>query len=323
MRAVKFENNKILFAEGLSRPKPAPGEALIKVTYAGICNTDIEITKGYMGFTGILGHEFSGVVKEAFGDGGGLLGKRVVGAINAGCGRCRFCLSLLERHCPDRGTLGIWNKDGCMADYVTLPVKNLVIVPDCISDEEAALVEPFAAAFEILEQVHIKPADKIALLGDGKLGLTTALALSTIPCDLLLVGRHQNKLDIAAAAKVKTILSKDLKMEKAYDIVIDATGSAAGFETALALTKPRGVVVLKSTVAADRPFNLAPVVIDEITIVGSRCGEFAPAVKFLEKGFVSLNPLITKIFDAGDAIEAFEFSKKKEVLKVLLKFDQD
>lgn len=320
MKAVKFVNNEIIFNADAKKPNPAAGEALVRVKLAGICNTDIEITKGYMGYSGILGHEFVGIVEEVNSSDKSLLGKRVVGEINAGCGTCEWCKKGLARHCPNRGTLGIWRKEGCMADYLTLPLENLVVVPENLTDEEATLVEPFAAAFEILEQLHIKPADKVAILGDGKLGLNIGLALSTIPCDLIQVGRHQSKLDIVASQKVKTILSKDFEIKKNYDVVIDATGSVEGFETALALVKPRGILVLKSTVAADKPLNLAPVVIDEITVLGSRCGQFAPAVKFLEKGFVNLKPLIEKTFDAKDALEAFEYSRQKGILKVLLKF---
>lgn len=321
MKAVEFVNNEIIFNNDAKKPEPKQGEALIKVTLAGICNTDIEITKGYMGYTGILGHEFVGVVEEVNSSDKSLVGKRVVGEINAGCGNCEWCGKGLERHCPNRGTLGIWKKEGCMADYVTLPIKNLVEVSGNLSDEEATLVEPFAAAFEILEQLHIKPADKVAILGDGKLGLLIGLALSTIPCDLIHIGKHQNKLDIVAGQKVKTALLQDMQIEKTYDVVIDATGSVNGFETALAMTKPRGVLVLKSTVAADKPLNLAPVVIDEITILGSRCGQFAPAMKFLAKGLVNVKPLIAKTYDAKDALEAFEYSRQKGILKVLLKFN--
>jgi len=321
MKAVEFRNNEIILNNNAPKPELKPNEALVRVKLAGICNTDIEITKGYMGFSGILGHEFVGVVEEVNSKDKSLIGKRVVGEINAGCGTCEWCGKGLERHCPNRGTLGIWQKEGCMADYVNLPVKNLVLIPDGMTDEEATLVEPFAAAFEILEQLHIKPADKVAVLGDGKLGLLIGLALSTIPCDLLHIGRHQNKLDIVKNQKVQTSLAKDLKVEKNYDVVIDATGSVDGFETALAIVKPRGVLVLKSTVAGDKPLNMAPIVIDEITILGSRCGQFAPAVDFLAKKFVDIKPLIAKTFDAKDAIEAFEYSRQKGVLKVLLKFN--
>lgn len=318
MKALEFINNAIVLNENVDIPKFSDNESLIRVILAGICNTDIEITKGYMGYSGILGHEFVGIVEKSSNP--ELVGKRVVGEINAGCGKCSWCGKGLARHCPDRGTLGIWKKEGCMADYVVLPNENLVVVPDNLSNEEAVLVEPFAAAFEILEQLHIKPDSKVAILGDGKLGLLIGIALSTIPCDLIQIGKHPEKLEIVQNHKVKTCLLSDLKIEKDYDIVIDATGSVNGFETALSLTKPRGVLVLKSTVAADKPLNLAPVVIDEITILGSRCGQFKPAVDFLEKKIVNVLPLIAKTFKAEDAIEAFEYSRTKGVLKVLLDF---
>lgn len=318
MKAIEFINNEIILNENANMPSCKDNEALIRVKLAGICNTDIEITKGYMGYSGILGHEFVGIVEKSSDT--NLIGKRVVGEINAGCGKCSWCGRGLERHCPNRGTLGIWKKEGCMADYVTLPNKNLVVVPDNLTDEKATLVEPFAAAFEILEQLHIKPDDKVAILGDGKLGLLIGIALSTIPCNLIQIGKHQEKLDIVKKHKVATCLLSELEIKKEYNVVIDATGSVNGFETALALTKPRGVLVLKSTVAADKPLNLAPVVIDEITILGSRCGQFKPAVDFLAKEIVNLKPLITKTFKAKDALEAFEYSRQKGVLKVLLDF---
>lgn len=320
MKAIEFKNNEIVLNSAAQKPEIKEGEALVRVRLAGICNTDIEITKGYMGFSGILGHEFVGVVEEVCGADKSLIGKRVVGEINCGCEKCEWCGKGLQRHCPNRGTLGIWQKEGCMCDYVNMPIQNLIVVPDNLSDEEAVLVEPFAAAFEILEQLHIKPADKVAVLGDGKLGLLIGLALSTIPCDLTQVGKHQNKLDIVKAQKVNTVLLQDLEVKKEYDVVIDATGSVNGFETAVAMCKPRGTFVLKSTVAADKPLNLAPIVIDEITILGSRCGQFKPAVDFLAKKFLNIKPLIAKTFKADDALEAFEYSRQKGILKVILDF---
>lgn len=319
MKAVEFRENKVVL-NNVQKPELKDGEALVEIKLAGICNTDIEITKGYMGFSGILGHEFVGYVKEINSDDKSLLGKRVVGEINCGCENCEWCGRGLQRHCPNRGTLGIWQKEGCMCEYINMPTQNLIEVPENLSDEEAVLVEPFAAAFEILEQLHIRPTDKVIILGDGKLGLLIGLALSTIPCDLTLVGKHQNKLDIVGTQKVKTILLADLEVKKEYDIVIDATGSVNGFETAVALCKPRGTFVLKSTVAADKPLNLAPIVIDEITILGSRCGQFKPAVDFLAKKFVNIKPLIAKTFKADKAVEAFEYSKQKGILKVLIDF---
>ena len=213
-----------------------------------------------------------------------MLGKRVVAEISYGCKKpdCPYCAEKLYRHCPDRHTLGIWRKDGCFAEYFTMPLEVLFEVPENVPDKQAVFVEPLAAACEITEQLHIKPFEKVIVLGDGKLGLITALTLNAENIDVMLVGKHQNKLDIAKAQGVETCLLQDLKIEKKYDVVVEATGSISGFETALALTKPRGVLVLKSTVAASKEFNLAPIVIDEITVLGSRCGQFPAALRLLK-----------------------------------------
>ena len=313
----------VVFDEGLKLDKNYPmpasvaGEALIKVDTIGICNTDYEITKGYMGYKGILGHEFTGVVEKA--QNKDLIGKRVVGEINCGCGKCDWCAQGLERHCFNRSTLGIWQREGCFAEYVSLPEKNLLVIPDNVTDNEAVFVEPLAAALEILEQVHIPPYKKVVVLGDGKLGLIIALALNAAGLDILLVGKHEEKLAIAAAQGIKTKLLSELKIEKAYDFVVEATGSITGFETSLALTKPRGTLILKSTIAASKEFNLAPIVIDEITVVGSRCGQFAPALRMLEQKRIDVNPLISDIYYIDDAVEAFERNKEKSSVKVLVK----
>lgn len=319
MKALVFEN-ELKFDNNYQAPTPKKGEALVRLTTAGICNTDLEITKGYMGFKGIPGHEFIGIVEEINGDDKTFIGKRVAGEINCGCGKCSYCYQGLQRHCMNREVIGIFNKDGCFAQYITVPVENLVEVPASLIDDEAVFVEPVAAACEILEQVHIKPDDKIAVLGDGKLGLIISLVLSTTQADLTLVGKHSNKLEIASKQGLKTMLLQDVTSSKSFDIVVDATGSVNGFETALNLVKPRGVVVLKSTVAADKPLNLAPVVIDEITIVGSRCGQFEPALRLLAKKQFDLKPLITASYKFDDAIEAFNLNAQKDTLKVLLKF---
>lgn len=301
---------------------PQKGEALVRVTLAGICNTDYEITKGYMGYKGILGHEAVGIVEEVNSNDQSLVGKRVVAEISYGCDdpNCPWCAVKNYRHCPNRHTLGIWCKDGCFAEYFTMPVNVLFEVPACVSDEQAVFVEPLAAALEINEQLHIKPMDRVIVLGDGKLGLTTALALNAQNLNVLLVGKHQNKLDIAKAQGVKTCLLADLKQEKMYDIVVEATGSLSGFETAMALVRPRGVLVLKSTIAASKEFNLAPIVIDEITVLGSRCGQFPPALRMLASGKIDFKPLISAVYSVDDAIEAFEKNKEKDTLKVLIKF---
>lgn len=318
MRAVVFDNG-LKLDKNYAKPSPRKGEALIKVNTIGICNTDYEITKGYMGYKGVLGHEFTGVVEEINADDKSLLNKRVVGEINCGCGECEWCNQGLERHCPNRSTLGIWQREGCFAEYVCLPVKNLLEIPENVSDEEAVFTEPLAAALEILEQIHIPPYKKIAVLGDGKLGLMIALALNAAGLDLILIGKHENKLEIAKKQGVKTKLLSDVEIKKEYDFVVEATGSISGFETSLALTKPRGTLILKSTIAASKEFNFAPVVVDEITIVGSRCGQFAPALRLLESGRIDVKPLISDIFELDESIAAFERNKEKSSIKVIVK----
>lgn len=319
MKAVVFDETLKLVAD-YQKPTAKAGEALIKVTMAGICNTDYEITKGYMGYKGVLGHEFVGVVEEVNGEDKSLVGKRVVGEINCACGKCDLCHQGLERHCFNRQTLGIWQKDGCFSEYLAMPLDTLLVVPENVSDEQAVFVEPLAAGLEILEQLHIQPIQKVIILGDGKLGLTTALALNASNIDVLLVGKHQNKLDIAKAQGVQTKLLADLEIKKEWDFVVEATGSISGFEMALNLTKPRGTLVLKSTVAASKEFNLAPIVIDEIRVQGSRCGRFAPALRLLASGKVDFAPLVSGVYNIDDAIAGFEKNKEKDTLKVLLKF---
>lgn len=323
MKAVVFtKDNELKLVDNYEKPVLQKGEALVKVTLAGICNTDYEITKGYMGYVGVLGHEAVGVVVDVNSEDKSLIGKRVVPEISYGCKEpsCPWCAEKLYRHCPNRHTLGIFHKDGVFAEYFTMPTEVLFEVPENVSDEQAVFVEPLAAALEITEQHHIKPFEKVIVLGDGKLGLITALALNAQNIDVTLVGKHKNKLDIASAQGVQTALLNEFKIEKIYDVVVEATGSISGFETALALTKPRGTLVLKSTVAASKEFNLAPIVIDEITVLGSRCGQFPAALRLLKSGKIDFSPLISAVYSVDDAIEGFEKNKEKETLKVLLKF---
>lgn len=322
MKAIVYDEN-LKLDKNYEKPVPQKGEALIKVSLAGICNTDFEITKGYMGYKGILGHEFVGVVEEINDKDKSLLGKRVVAEISYGCHKpdCEWCNQGLVRHCPDRHTIGIWRKDGCFAEYITLPLEVLFEVPENVSNEQVVFVEPLAAACEILEQLHIQPIQKVLVQGDGKLGLTTALTLNAFNYDVTLVGKHQNKLDIAKAQGVKTILLDDLDVKPEWEVVVEATGSISGFETAIALTKPRGTLVLKSTVAGSKEFNLAPIVINEITVLGSRCGQFKPALRLLENNRIDFKSFISGIYSVDDAIEAFEKNKDKDTLKVLIKFD--
>jgi len=319
MKALIF-NNELKLDENVPAPVPQEGEALIKVLMAGICNTDIELTKGYMGFSGIPGHEFVGIVEKVNGKGRDLLNRRVVGEINCACGECGYCKKGLPTHCPCRTTLGIAGKDGCFAEYITLPVKNLFPLPDSISNEEAVFIEPLAAAFEVLEQVKVNPEDKIAVLGDGKLGLLIALVLNLTGAKLVLIGKHAKKSEIAKNQGVNTVLLPELVKTKDYDVVVEATGTAVGFELAQELVRPRGKIVLKSTVAGGRELNLSQLVIDEVTVVGSRCGPFKPAIAALEKGLINVKPLISKVFGFDDALEAFNYSTGKGVIKVLVEF---
>ncbi|MEJ2697536.1 MAG: alcohol dehydrogenase catalytic domain-containing protein [Candidatus Sulfobium sp.] len=319
MRAVLFDGT-LRFPEDYPMPLPEENEALVKVLMAGICNTDIEITRGYSGFEGVMGHEFVGVVERINDPDRGLAGKRVVGEINCGCGKCDYCLKGLKNHCVRRRVVGIVDRDGALADYMTLPIENLIEVPGNLTDEEAVFTEPLAAAFEIMEQVCIRPTDRVMVLGDGKLGLLASLVLCAFHDDISLAGRHESKLKIAGKQGVRTFLSSEGRVEKAYDIVIEATGTAEGLETALSMTKPRGVIVLKSTVAAGKVMNLFPVVVDEVTVVGSRCGPFRPALSALSQKRIDVRPLVTGIYTFDRAEEAFRKAKDRESLKVIIDF---
>jgi len=318
MKAVVFDET-LKFIEDYKKPEIKENEALIRPVLLGICNTDEEITKGYMGYSGVLGHEFVGVVEDSFDK--SLIGKRVVGGINLGCKSCPECYQGLERHCKNRQTLGIYKKDGCFSEFFTLPTSNLLIVPDNVADEVAVFIEPLAAAYEILEQIQIKPKDKVAILGDGKLGLSISLIFSNLNIDYTHIGKHDEKLKITREFGGKTKLLSEINENdlKSYDIVVEATGSVGGFETSLSLVRPRGVLVLKSTIAAKEGLNLAGVVIDEITVVGSRCGQFEPVLRMMEKGLIKTKSLITKILPFDKALEGFELNRKKETVKILLK----
>jgi alcohol dehydrogenase len=319
MKAIIFDG-KLKYKKNCPTPVPEEGEALVRVILAGICNTDLEIMKGYLGFQGIIGHEFVGIVENVNSKNRCLVRKRVVGEINYGCGVCAYCMKDLQKHCPDRKTIGILGKDGAFAEYITLPVDNLFEVPDNISDEEAVFAEPLAAAFEILEQLHIKPTKRILVLGDGKLGILIALVLNLTQANVILAGKHDNKLQIAEEQHVKTIGINDLAINKQYDVVVEATGSEDGLELALQLVRPRGTIVLKTTAAYGKEMNLAPVVIDEIRIIGSRCGPFEPALQTMTKKLINVKPLISAIYKPDRALEAFRKAGSKEALKVLLDF---
>ncbi len=313
MRALVWDGTAARVVER-REPARAPETALVRVALAGICNTDLELVKGYMDFRGVLGHEFTGTVEEGPSE---WRGKRVVGEINFACGRCASCRRGLQRHCPTRRVMGILNADGAFAELVGVPVSNLHVVPDGVDDAAAVFVEPLAAAFEILEQVSVGPGIDCVVLGDGKLGLLVAQVLFLAGARVLAVGKHADKLRILRARGITTALAADWNRTPA-DLVVDATGSAAGFAAALSATRPRGTLVLKSTVATTAELNLAPVVINEITVVGSRCGRFAPALRALEAGSIDVRSLISARRPLRDAADALQLAAAPGVLKVLL-----
>lgn len=317
MRALVFKRG-LYYRADYPIPQAGFDEALIRVTHAGICNTDIEITKGYTGFKGILGHEFVGIVERCKQK--NLIGKRVVGEINIACGACSFCKNQIQNHCSNRSVLGILNKDGVFAEYVTLPVRNLHVLPDSISDEEAVFVEPLASAFEITNQIDIDimPYDKVCVLGDGKLGLLVGQVLSLTGCDLVVVGRYKEKLTILRKRGIKTRLGSGFD-EGGFDIVIDCTGSPTGFKSALKIVRPKGTVIIKTTTAKKTPVDFNNIVVNELTLIGSRCGPFPPAIKAIETRNVDVFPLISEIFPLEDGIKAFKYASRKDVLKVILK----
>jgi threonine dehydrogenase-like Zn-dependent dehydrogenase len=324
MKALIFDKT-LRYVTTHPRPEPPRGEALIRVSMAGICDTDIQITKGYMGFSGIPGHEFVGIVEGINGDDQSLKGKRVVGGINCGCGICDWCLRGLGRHCPERTTLGISGRDGAFAEFVTVPLANLYEVPENVTDEEAVFTEPLAAAFEILEQVRPRPTDRVLVMGDGKLGILSALVLASTGAEVTLAGRHREKLKRAGDAGVQkielwdsTFEIRNSKFHMFYDVVVEATGSPLGFENAMASVKPRGTIILKTTVAEGSMLNLWPVVVNEITVVGSRCGPFEPALRALSQKCIDVRPLITAAFPFDEALEAFARAQQGGSLKVLM-----
>lgn len=320
MKALRFENNKLDLSE-IEIPSHKD-EALIRLVKTGICNTDIEIVKGYAGFEGTIGHEFVGIVEES-NDSPELVGKRVIGEINVGCGVCQKCSNGDSRHCYQRTVLGIINRDGCHAEFLTLPTRNLLEVPDEVSNEQAAFAEPLAAAFGITEQVEIVPETRVAVIGDGKLGILCAWALALKSDNLKLIGKHRNNLTAAEkGGNVEGILLDDAKkLVKEFDVVVEASGSESGFETALDLTKPRGKLVLKSTFSGKPRWEAWRVVVDEITIVGSRCGMFSPALDILKSGKLDVETLISEEFPLSKGVDAMARATQKGVMKVLLSME--
>ncbi|HLV99159.1 MAG TPA: alcohol dehydrogenase catalytic domain-containing protein [Ktedonobacterales bacterium] len=323
MHALYASGGKIRLVADYPRPELLPGEALIRVLRAGICNTDLELQQGYKGgFEGVPGHEFVGQVEGCAGQ-PELIGRRVVGEINLSCGVCQRCRQGMPTHCERRRVLGILNKDGAFAEYLTLPVENLHLVPDALSDAEAVFVEPLAACFEILEQVQIRPTSTALVLGDGKLGLLAAQVLRLTGAQVTLRGRHPEKLALARSLGIDAVHDDAAPHPAASDLVVECTGSAAGLELARQLVRPRGTIVLKSTVAQPAVIDLAPFVVDEITVVGSRCGPFEPALRALAHRQVNVAPLLGATYPLNQGVEAFARAAEHGMLKVQLEMARD
>lgn len=316
MQALQW-NGTILAVNDVPVPEPAPGEVLVRLSRAGICNTDLEIIRGYYPFNGTLGHEFVGVVAEA--EDSSLVGKRIVADINASCHACSMCQAGHSHHCLNRTALGIKKRDGAFAEYLTAPRENLVLVPDNVPDEKAVFAEPLAAALEIQEQVDFSAHGQAAVIGDGKLGLLIALSLAHSGIAVSLVGHHADRARLPGLEKV-TICMEPLSRQ--FPVVIEATGSPKGFADAMRLTAPLGILVLKSTFKDPLSFNPAPLVVNEITLVGSRCGPIDKAVSMMAAGAIDPSVLVQETFRLDDAVDAVERAATKGTLKVLLEMQQ-
>lgn len=314
MKGLWLENKQLRFRTDLPRPTPPEDEALVKVVRAGICNTDLELLRGYYPYAGVLGHEFVGVVEQGPDR---LQGQRVVGEINATCGQCRFCRSGQPTHCENRTVLGIVNRNGAFADYLTLPVKNLHPVPENVPTDAATFTEPLAAALEIQEQVAVNETQRVLVVGDGKLGQLVAQTLALTGCNLLAVGRHDEKLANLAARGIATG-REDTIRDRSFDIAVECTGNPDGFETARRALRPRGTLVLKSTYAGKLSLDASALVVDEITLIGSRCGPFPKALELLAQGKVDVQPLIQARYPLEQGLDAFARAQQRGVMKVLL-----
>lgn len=315
MRALVFDKT-LSYQPRWREPDAAAGDTLLRVRQAGICATDLEITRGYMNFRGVPGHEFvAEVVSSADKD---LVGQRVVGEINVACGRCDLCLSGLSNHCRNRTVLGILNRDGAFAEFVRLPAGNLHVLPKTVDDDQAVFVEPLAAAFQVLKQIKLDGRKWVTVLGDGRLGLLVAQVLRNVGCPVRVIGKHSAKLAICEKWSIRARSLNDISPRHDQDVVIDCTGSPAGFELAMQMVRPRGTIVLKSTVAEGKPLNLAPLVVDEITIIGSRCGPFREAIRALAEKQIDVASLIHRRMKIEQGVEAFDIAGRPGVLKVIL-----
>jgi alcohol dehydrogenase len=318
MRALTFDT-KLSYQPRWAEPAETEGDTLVRVKQAGVCSTDLEICKGYMGFTGVLGHEFVGEVVSS--PDKQLVGQRVVGEINVVCGRCDLCLSGLSNHCRNRSVLGIQNHPGAFAELLRLPAVNLHALPATVDNDQAVFVEPLAAAFQVLKQIKLDGRKWVTVLGDGRLGLLVAQVLRNAGCPVRVVGKHAQKLALCEKWSIRSRLLTDIVPRHDQDVVVDCTGSASGFETAMAMVRPRGTIVLKSTVAEGKPLNLAPLVIDEITVVGSRCGPFREAIRALSEKSVDVISLMTRRMKLEQGVEAIQLAGRPGVLKVILTVD--
>jgi threonine dehydrogenase-like Zn-dependent dehydrogenase len=315
MKAICWDGDAVTLDSSYPPPVPDPYTAIVKVHLAGICSTDLQIFKGYMKFRGVPGHEFVGSVSQGPKE---WLGKRVVGEINFGCGKCELCARDLTRHCPNRTVMGIVNADGAFAEYVAVPVENLHPVPGSISDEQAVFTEPLAAAFEILRQIQISTGDEILMIGDGKLGNLCAQVLRLTGAKVTVLGKHRDKLELIKRAGVRTMLLNDWQ-PRLFDVVVEATGSAVGLDLAISAVRPRGTLVLKSTIAGAHQVSLAPLVINEINLIGSRCGIFSDALEALDASQVSVVPLIEQVYPLEQGIEAIQHAARPGARKILLR----
>ena len=315
MKALHLSGTNFEVKHDHPTPKPLPGEIQVRVIRAGVCETDLQLIQGYMGFEGVLGHEFVGIAES-----GTLAGQRVVGEINCSCWDCETCRSGLPTHCPNRTVLGILGHDGAFAEYITVPEKNLHVVPDTLSTDKAVFVEPVAAAYQILKQRLVQRGQSVVVLGDGRLGNLCGQVLADFGCNVLVIGKHEQKLHILREinSDIETALLEDTVPNRSADVVVDCTGSSTGLPTALLHVKPWGTVVLKTTVAGEQTLALAPIVIDEVRVVGSRCGPFADALLGLQSGRVKVKPLISERFTLDQAVEALNVTSSQPVLKVLL-----
>ena len=315
MKATFFDGKQMKYHDDY--PDPKPGESLVRVSLAGICGTDLEILDGYMAYNGVLGHEFVGVVDQS--QNPDLVGKRVVGEINAGCNKCDSCKKGMQRHCPNRTVLGILKRDGAFAEFLSLPEENLHVIPDSVTDEQAVFVEPLAAAFEIKEQVSLNSDWKVAVVGDGRLAQMICQVLKLSCPDVTCFGRHRSKLANLEKFEILTKIGIDDSDSLSYDLVVEATGSNSGFADTMKLVKPRGTVILKSTIASRENLDLTPTVVNEITLIGSRCGLFKPAIDALATGIISVDSMVDSIFPLEKFSDAINHAKKPDTLKVFLK----